>query len=74
MENKLTIESAKQLLKDHGYYVDNLWHIDDVKQNYNVSDEEAYDILDKSLESSFIMEDIFDRIDYTISKKQYKSK
>jgi len=74
MENKLTIESAKQFLKDQGYYVDNLWHIDDVKQNYNVSDEEAYDILDKSLESSFIMEDIFDRIDYTISKKQYKSK
>jgi hypothetical protein len=67
MENKLTIESAKQFLKDHGYYVDNLWHIDDVKQKQNMSDEEAYDILGKSLESTFIMENIFEQIILEIS-------
>jgi hypothetical protein len=69
MENKLTIESAKQFLKDHGYYVDNLWHIDDVKQNYNMSDEEAYDILNESMQSTYIMENIFGQIDYTIKNK-----
>ena len=69
MENKLTIDSAKQLLKDHGYYVDNLWHIDDVKQNYNVSDDEAYDILNESMQSTYIMENIFGQIDYTIKNK-----
>ena len=69
MENKLTIESAKQLLKDHGYYVDNLWHIDDVKQKYNMSDDEAYDILNEAMQSSYIMENIFEQIDYTIKNK-----
>jgi hypothetical protein len=69
MKNKLTIESAKQFLKDHGYYVDNLWHIDDVKQNYNVSDDEAYDILNESMQSTYIMENIFGQIDYTIKNK-----
>jgi hypothetical protein len=69
MENKLTIESAKQLLKDYGYYVDNLWHIDDVKQNYNMSDDEAYDILNEAMQSSYIMENIFEQIDYTIKNK-----
>jgi hypothetical protein len=69
MENKLTIESAKQLLKDYGYYVDNLWHIDDVKQKYNMSDDEAYDILNEAMQSSYIMENIFEQIDYTIKNK-----
>ena len=69
MENKLTIESAKKFLKEHGYYVDNLWHIDDVKQNYNVSDEEAYDILNEAMQSTYIMENIFGQIDYTIKNK-----
>jgi hypothetical protein len=69
MKNKLTIESAKQILRDHGYYVDNLWHIDDVKQNYNISDDEAYDILNKSMQSTYIMENIFGQIDYTIKNK-----
>ena len=27
----MTIEQAKEVLKENGYYVDNLWHIDDVK-------------------------------------------
>jgi hypothetical protein len=63
------IGNARQVLKEHGYYVENLWHIDDVKQNYNVSDQEAYDIIDKAMQSSFIMNDIFEQIDYTINSK-----
>jgi hypothetical protein len=63
------IGNAKEVLKEHGYYVENLWHIDDVKQNYNVSDQEAYDIIDKAMQSSFIMNDIFEQIDYTINSK-----
>ena len=63
------IGNARQVLKEHGYYVENLWHIDDVKQNHNVSDDEAYDIIDKAMQSSFIMNDIFEQIDYTINSK-----
>ncbi len=60
MNNK--IEEAKKVLKDAGYYVDNLWHIDDVKQNYKVSDDEAYEILGTALTSDFITERTFEMI------------
>ena len=34
MKNEiLEIENAKLLLKNNGYYVDNLWHINDVKDS-----------------------------------------
>lgn len=48
----MTIESAKQFLKENGYYVDNLWHIDDVKIHFKCTDEEAYDVLDDVLRLS----------------------
>ena len=60
MNNK--IEEAKKVLKDAGYYVDNLWHINDVKQNYKVSDDEAYKILDVALTSDWITERTFEMI------------
>ncbi len=60
MNNK--IEEAKKVLKDAGYYVDNLWHINDVKQNYKVSDDEAYEILGTALTSDFITERTFEMI------------
>ena len=69
MENELTIESARQFLKDKGFYTDNLWHIDDVQQNYDVSDDEAYDILNEAMQSNYIIENIFGQIDYTIKNK-----
>jgi hypothetical protein len=56
------IENAKKVLKDAGYYVDNLWHINDVKQNYKVSDDEAYKILDVALTSDWITERTFEMI------------
>jgi hypothetical protein len=56
------VENAKKVLKDAGYYVDNLWHINDVKQNYKVSDDEAYKILDVALTSDWITERTFEMI------------
>ena len=34
------IEEAREFLKSKGYYVDNLWTIDDVQQTYECTDEE----------------------------------
>ena len=31
-------------LASRGYYTNNLWHVDDVKQNYECSDEDAQEI------------------------------
>lgn len=40
--------NAREVLKKHGYYSNNLWHIDDVKQVYpTMSDDKAYEVLDK---------------------------
>lgn len=44
------IEAARELLKACGYFVDNLWHIDDVHfmceqlQLPNINDEEAMEV------------------------------
>jgi len=58
--NNMTIEQAKQVLKENGYYVDNLWHIDDVKlqSDVDVDDDTAYDILNSALTNDWIMEQI----------------
>jgi hypothetical protein len=57
------IEKAKQVLKNAGYQVDNLWHIDDVKQNYDCTDEEAMEVLEGALMNDYVMETIFEVID-----------
>ena len=56
------IEQAKQTLKDAGYQVDNLWHINDVQNNYNCTDEEAMEVLVSVLGKGYIMETVFDLI------------
>ena len=59
------IEQAKQVLKNNGYYIENLWHINDVKDSpnsnedyFNCSDEKAYNILGDAIEQEGIYESI----------------
>ena len=59
-----TIEQAKQVLRDNGYYVDNLWSIEDVVSNYNCTDEEAQEVLDGALQNNATMEQIWYAIDF----------
>lgn len=57
------IEKAKQLLRDNGYFVDNLWHVDDVKSKFKCDDETAQSILKDALENDATMEQIWFAID-----------
>jgi hypothetical protein len=57
------IEKAKQVLRNAGYFVDSLWSIEDVQQNYNCTDEEAMEILESALTNEYTQEQIFDAID-----------
>jgi hypothetical protein len=57
------IQEAKNLLKESGYYVDNLWHIEDVKGRLKCDDETAYDILDSALTNDATFEQIWFSID-----------
>lgn len=62
------IESARIILEDAGYYVDNLWHIDDVKKHGEFTDDKAYEVLDKVLSGEYIMEAINESIQITIQQ------
>jgi muramoyltetrapeptide carboxypeptidase LdcA involved in peptidoglycan recycling len=62
------IEQAKQVLRNAGYQVDNLWHIDDVKQNYNCTDEQAIEVLEGALTDNYTQQMIFEAIDYSAEK------
>lgn len=55
----MTIEQAKQVLEDNGYFVDNLWHIQDVKsKSSDISDGDAMGVLEQALTNDWIMEQI----------------
>jgi hypothetical protein len=66
LRRALDIKDAKALLKKEGYCVENLWHIDDVKQNYKCSDEDAMDILDEATLNEYVADTIFTMIDEAI--------
>jgi hypothetical protein len=62
------IEQAKKTLRDAGYFTDNLWHVDDVKQNYDCDDETALEILDNALTNDATMEQIWFAINFHIDE------
>jgi hypothetical protein len=60
----ITEEQARQILRDAGYFTDNLWHVSDVKNNYKCSDDEAQEILSAALTSDNTFENIWFAINY----------
>lgn len=58
---KITIANAKLVLKQAGYYVDNLWHVDDVKDRFECDDDTAQEVLHDSLNNEWIIEKIFEQ-------------
>lgn len=59
MSKQDRIELAKSLLKEEGYFVDNLWCIDDVKSKFNCTEEEAQEVLYEALTNEVTMEQIW---------------
>ena len=60
----MSVEQAKEVLKANGYFVDNLWHVDDVKLRYNCDDDEvAQDILDRALTNDATIEQVWFALD-----------
>lgn len=45
-----------------GYYLDTLWHVEDVTSRYECSDEEAFDVLTIVFDEELITADLFDEI------------
>ena len=61
------INKAKQVLREAGYYVDNLWSIDDVRDDDNkLTDEQKMQALDMAFDNEDTTEQIFYAIDVSV--------
>ena len=59
MKNQEKIKEAKELLKKEGFFVDNLWHIDDIKSNFKCDDDDAQEVLYSALTNEATMDQIW---------------
>lgn len=65
----ITIEQAKEVLRKSGYYVENLWSVDDVKMNHmdangnEITDEMAQTILNNVFKNEATIDQIWFAID-----------
>jgi 5-bromo-4-chloroindolyl phosphate hydrolysis protein len=66
--------TARQVLKSRGYFVDNLWHVDDVTGNYNCTQEQAQQVLEMALTNDATMEQIWLAIGDACDTLEIKSK
>lgn len=53
------MEKERKKLKAKGYFTDNLWHINDVQDRFECTDEEAYNILGFAMQNIATYEQIF---------------
>ncbi len=58
------MEEAIKLLRDNGYFVDNLWQTCDVTMNYDCTEEEAQEVLLKAFNNEDVYEQIWNAISY----------
>jgi hypothetical protein len=58
----IEIAKAKQLLRDNGYFVDNLWQTENVKMNYHCTEKQAQKVLGRVLQYDAIYELVWEGI------------
>lgn len=57
------VQDAKEILRDNGYFVDNLWHVEDVLDKFECTPDEAQDILGHALTNDATVQQIWMAID-----------
>jgi hypothetical protein len=67
-------EKALNLLQKEGYYVKNLWQVDDVMLRWECTKKQALDILDKTFDNEYVNQTIFDIIGINAKEMNLKSK
>lgn len=60
--SRIDIENAKQVLRENGYFVDNLWQTCDVKNSYECTEQEAYNVLSEVFDTDNIQQEIAEMI------------
>ena len=71
---EVSSEDLRQELELRGWYTQNLWHVDDVMQNYDCASEDAMRVLDFVLTSDHVTEEVFRGIDYQAEYSNIKRK
>ena len=66
------IDDAKKLLKEHGYFVDNLWQTEDVTMNHECTEEEAQTLLYRALTNEATYQQIWEAISYEAESMNLK--
>jgi len=69
------VNQARELLEKNGYFVKNLWHVDDVMSSYNCSEEVAQEVLYSALTNNYMMSVVWETIqdiaiDLNLEEKQ----
>ena len=62
-EKKISSEDLRTELQLRGYQTDNLWHIDDVMQNYDCDSEVAMEIIELAMNNEWVIQNIFTIVD-----------
>ena len=70
----MTTKEAKDFLRSEGYFVDNLWHVNDVQENFECDDETAQNILYWVLTSPTMIEHINEDISNIARNEQLNTK
>ena len=60
----ISSQVLKNELKERGYFVGNLWTIDDVQSRFNCTDDEAQEVLEQALTNEVTMEQIWFAIQF----------
>lgn len=66
------IDDAKKLLKEHGYFVENLWQTEDVTINWDCTEEEAQEVLEGALTNEATYQQIWEAISYEAESMNLK--
>jgi hypothetical protein len=66
------IHMSKLNLHDAGYFTDNLWHIDDVMENFECTEEQAMDVLREALVKGDVISTIFEEIFQLCTERGYE--
>lgn len=72
---EMLIAQAKFTLKQEGYFVDNLWHVDDIKSRFECeNNQQAQELLYNALTNEWIMEQVWYAIDMVCQEENLEVK
>lgn len=70
----MSCDELKKLLAEKGYYTNNLWQLQDVQTQYNCTEDEAFEVLDKALQNDATMSQIWVAIEFHAGELNLKPK